>query len=39
MVSKFELNPELMYYVKEGILYIACGTDSWETLFINIDLN
>lgn len=39
IVSKLEANPNLMYYVKENKLYIACGSDSWETIFININLN
>jgi uncharacterized protein (DUF983 family) len=35
---KFETSPDLLYYVKDGSIYIACGADNWGTLFAQIKL-
>ncbi len=36
--TKFETNPDLLYYVKENKIYIACGQDQWGMLFAEVNL-
>ncbi len=38
ITSKYETSPDLMYYVKDDKIYIACGTDSYGILFTEVEI-
>ena len=35
---KSEINPDLMYYVKDNILYMLAGSNEWGMIFVEINL-